>query len=65
MGVRGPFYEIYFTDPFNQEAWKEEGGPDVPLVAAIDKARISVDVAAYSLSLYSIQSALLHAHHAV
>jgi phosphatidylserine/phosphatidylglycerophosphate/cardiolipin synthase-like enzyme len=60
--VRGPFYEIYFTDPFNQAAWKEEGGPDLPLAAAIDQARISVDVAAYSFDLYSIRAALLHAH---
>jgi phosphatidylserine/phosphatidylglycerophosphate/cardiolipin synthase-like enzyme len=61
-GVRGPFYEIYFTDPFNPDASKEEGGPDTPLAEAIGKARISVDVAAYSLSLYSIQSALIDAH---
>jgi phosphatidylserine/phosphatidylglycerophosphate/cardiolipin synthase-like enzyme len=61
-GVRGPFYEIYFTDPFNKAAWKEEGGPDVPLAAAIDQARISVDVAAYSFSLYSIRAALIDAH---
>ena len=60
-GVRGPFYEVYFTDPFNPESAKEEGGPDLPLVAAINSARISIDVAAYSLSLYSIQNALIHA----
>jgi phosphatidylserine/phosphatidylglycerophosphate/cardiolipin synthase-like enzyme len=60
-GVRGPFYEIYFTDPFNPISSREEGGPDVPLAAAIDKARISVDVAAYSISLYSIQAALIRA----
>jgi phosphatidylserine/phosphatidylglycerophosphate/cardiolipin synthase-like enzyme len=61
-GARGPFYEIYFTDPFNKDAWKEEGGPDMALVAAIDLARISVDVAAYSLDLYSVRSALIDAH---
>jgi phosphatidylserine/phosphatidylglycerophosphate/cardiolipin synthase-like enzyme len=60
-GVRGPFYEIYFTDPFNPAAWREEGGPDTALAAAIDGARLSVDVAAYSFSLYSIQQALIHA----
>ena len=60
-GVRGPFYEIYFTDPFNPASSKDEGGPDVPLVAAIDKARISVDVAAYSVSLYSFRAALIRA----
>jgi phosphatidylserine/phosphatidylglycerophosphate/cardiolipin synthase-like enzyme len=62
FGMRGSFYEIYFTDPFNKAAWKEEGGPDVALAAAIDKARISVDVAAYSFSLYSIRAALINAH---
>jgi phosphatidylserine/phosphatidylglycerophosphate/cardiolipin synthase-like enzyme len=61
FGARGPFYEIYFTDPANPQASNEEGGPDVPLVAAINAARISVDVAAYSLSLYSIRNALLDA----
>jgi phosphatidylserine/phosphatidylglycerophosphate/cardiolipin synthase-like enzyme len=61
-GARGPFYEIYFTDPFNKDAWKEEGGPDMALDAAINKARISVDVAAYSLNLYSIRAALIDAH---
>ena len=61
FGVRGPFYEIYFTDPNNPNASREEGGPDVPLAAAIDAARISVDVAAYSLSLYSIRNALMNA----
>ena len=61
-GVRGPFYEIYFTDPFNPAGSREEGGPDVPLAAAIDAARISVDMAAYSLSLYAIQQALIHAY---
>ncbi len=62
FGVRGSFYEIYFTDPFNPASSKEEGGPDLPLIAAIDKARLSVDLAAYSLSLYSLQAALIRAH---
>lgn len=61
-GVRGSFYEIYFTDPFNPASAKEEGGPDAALVSAINSARISVDVAAYSLSLYSIREALIHAY---
>ena len=61
-GARGSFFEIYFTDPLNPAAYKRANGPDVPLAQAIDQARISVDVAAYSLSLYSIQSALIRAH---
>jgi len=61
-GMSGSFFEIYFTDPFNKDAAKEEGGPDVPLAQAIDRARVSVDMAAYSLSLYSIRVALLKAY---
>jgi phosphatidylserine/phosphatidylglycerophosphate/cardiolipin synthase-like enzyme len=60
-GVRGPFYELYFTDPFNPEAFRAEGGPDQPLVRAIDAARLSVDLAAYSLDLYSVRQALIDA----
>jgi phosphatidylserine/phosphatidylglycerophosphate/cardiolipin synthase-like enzyme len=62
FGARGSFFEIYFTDPFNREAGKLEGGPDEPLAQAIDDARVSVDMAAYSLSLTSIRDALLRAH---
>jgi len=61
FGARGPFYEVYFTDPENKYAAREEGGLDEVLVTALDGARISVDVAAYSLSLYSIQKALINA----
>lgn len=60
--VRGSFYEIYFTDPLNPLASKQEGGPDGPLAAAINEARISVDVAAYSISLDSFKNALINAH---
>lgn len=60
-GARGSFYEIYFTDPFNPESKREEGGPDVPLVQAIDNAQVSLDVAAYSMSLRSVRDALLRA----
>jgi phosphatidylserine/phosphatidylglycerophosphate/cardiolipin synthase-like enzyme len=60
-GARGSFYEVYFTDPFNPDADRQEGGPDVPLVQAIDKAQVSVDVAAYSISLRSVRDALLRA----
>jgi len=60
-GARGSFFDLYFTDPLNPNAYKEEDGPDLALAQAIDQARISVDVAAYSLDLYSIQSALIRA----
>ena len=61
-GVRGPWFELYFTNPRSPLATQETGGPDGPLAAAIDSARLSVDVAIYSLSLNSIRDALLRAH---
>ena len=60
-GARGSFYEIYFTDPFNPDSSRDEGGPDVPLVQALDDARVSIDIAAYSMSLRSVRDALLRA----
>jgi phosphatidylserine/phosphatidylglycerophosphate/cardiolipin synthase-like enzyme len=53
---------IYFTDPSAPRARDYRGGPDEILAAEIDQARLSVDVAAYSLDLWSIQDALIHAH---
>lgn len=61
-GYRGSFYEVYFTDPFNPASKNQEGGIDIPLARAIDDARISVDLAVYSMSLNSIRDALLDAH---
>jgi phosphatidylserine/phosphatidylglycerophosphate/cardiolipin synthase-like enzyme len=61
-GVRGPWYELYFTDPAGPLASQATGGPDGPLVEAIDTARLSIDVAAYSLSLNSVRYGLLRAH---
>ena len=60
-GARSSFYEVYFTDPFNPNAYRDEGGPDIPLAQAIDEARLSVDIAAYSMSLRSVRDALLRA----
>jgi len=53
---------IYFTDPTAPHAHDYEGGPDEALAAAIDGARLSVDVTAYSLNLWSVRDALIHAH---
>jgi len=61
-GVSGPWFELYFTDPTNPLSKQIAGGPDGPLVAAIDSARVSVDMAAYSLSLNSVRDALLRAY---
>jgi phosphatidylserine/phosphatidylglycerophosphate/cardiolipin synthase-like enzyme len=54
--------EIRFTDPTAPNAKSYEGGPDLALAAAINKARLSVDMAIYSLNLWSIRDALIHAH---
>ncbi|MCB9133868.1 MAG: phospholipase [Anaerolineales bacterium] len=55
----GAWYAVYFTDR-TLDGFK--GGPDEPLVEAIDQAQLSVDVAAYDLSLWSVRDALLHAY---
>jgi len=60
-GVRGAWYELYFTDPASPLAPQATGGLDGPLVEAIDAARLSIDVAAYSLGLNSVRNALLRA----
>lgn len=61
-GMHGSWYDLYFTDPTSPYAAQETGGLDTPLVEAIDSARLSVDVAAYSLSLPSVRDALIRAH---
>lgn len=54
--------QIYFTDPYAPRAKNYRGGPDEILATAIDQARLSVDIAAYNLNLWSIRDALIHAH---
>jgi phosphatidylserine/phosphatidylglycerophosphate/cardiolipin synthase-like enzyme len=61
-GVRGAWYELYFTDPASPLASQATGGLDGPLVETIDAARLSIDVAAYSLGLNSVRYSLLRAH---
>jgi phosphatidylserine/phosphatidylglycerophosphate/cardiolipin synthase-like enzyme len=61
-GVRGTWFELYFTNPQSSLASQKTGGPDGPLAVAIDSARLSVDVAIYSLTLNSIRNALIRAH---
>ncbi len=60
-GAHASWIDIYFTDPESPLASQETGGPDSPLVESIDAARLTVDVAIYSLSLTSIRDALIHA----
>jgi len=53
---------VYFTDPTAPNARDYEGGPDGPLAAAIDQARLSVDMAMYAFNIWSVRDALLDAH---
>jgi len=61
-GVKGSWFELYFTDPTSPLSPQGTGGLDGPLVNAIDQARLSIDVAAYSISLNSVRFALINAH---
>jgi len=61
-GARDGWFEVYFTDPSSPLASQRTGGIDSALVAAIDSAKLSVDVAVYSLSLNSVRNALINAH---
>ena len=56
------WYTVYFTDPTSPTANSYRGGIDENLTAAIDQARISVDVGIYDLNLWSICDALINAH---
>ena len=61
-GAHASWIDIYFTDPESPLALQETGGPDGPLAASIDAARLTVDVAIYSMSLRTIRDALIRAH---
>ena len=61
-GVEEGWYTVFFTDPGNPTASSYRGGPDESLAAAIEEARISVDMAIYDLNLWSIRDALISAH---
>lgn len=61
-GLRGPWFELYMTNPDSPISPQGTGGIDGPLVEAIDAARLSIDVAAYSITLNSVRNALLNAH---
>jgi len=59
--MESAWLEPFFTSPENRPSSGYEGGPDEDLAAAIDRARLTVDVTAYSLNLWSIRDALIHA----
>jgi phosphatidylserine/phosphatidylglycerophosphate/cardiolipin synthase-like enzyme len=53
---------VYFTEPDGPGASSLRGGPDADLVAAIEAARLSVEVAVFELDLWSVRDALIAAH---
>lgn len=61
-GGHASWIDFYFTDPESPLAPQETGGPDGPLVDSIDAARLSIDVAIYSINLRSVRDALIRAH---
>lgn len=57
-----PWYSVYFMDPNLSSVKSYRGGPDEYLVAAIQNARASVDVAIYDFSLWNMRDVLIGAH---
>ena len=53
--------QVYFTTPQVAQDGRYWGGPDEKLAAAIDQARLSVDMAMYNFNLWSIRDALVAA----
>ena len=56
------WYEVYFSAPDSTASSTLRDGPDAHLAESIDQARLSVDLAADSLNLWSVRDALLDAH---
>lgn len=56
------WYQVYFTEPESPKASTLRGGPDAALAEAIYQARLSVELAADNLDLWSLRDALLAAH---
>jgi phosphatidylserine/phosphatidylglycerophosphate/cardiolipin synthase-like enzyme len=61
-GAQASWIDIYFTDPESPLSPQETGGLDSPLAASIEAARLTLDVAIYSMSLRTIRDALIRAH---
>ncbi len=53
--------QVFFSDPNAAGAEFTRGSPDEALQAAIEDARISIDMAIYDLNLYNIRDALIEA----
>jgi phosphatidylserine/phosphatidylglycerophosphate/cardiolipin synthase-like enzyme len=61
--VTGDWSRVYFTSPrYPDDDAYHHGGVDEQLIAAINQAQASVDVAAYDLDLQNVADALIAAH---
>ncbi len=62
-GIDGGWFQLYFTEPINSENEADFHGSPVEnaLVAALDGAQTSIDVAAYEMNSQPITDALIHA----
>lgn len=60
--VTADWYSVYFSNPGSPQSLSYLGGPEEHLAAAIDQARMSVDVAIYDLDLWRLRDALLSAN---
>lgn len=58
----GAWYQVYFTAPDTADAAPHTGGIDARVVADIEAAQESVDIASFDLDLQTIARALLQAH---
>jgi phosphatidylserine/phosphatidylglycerophosphate/cardiolipin synthase-like enzyme len=56
----GPWADLYFTIP--EFRGQRQGGLDAPIVADVDAAQRSVDLAVFALDLPAVTDALLRAH---
>lgn len=61
-GGGADYFDVYFTTPANPDDGVRTGGIDERLVAAIDNAQSTVDIAAFEFNLQSMADALIAAH---
>lgn len=56
------WYSVYFSGQRDGETRSYQGGPEAALVDSIEHARLSVEMAADDLDLWSVRDALIDAH---
>lgn len=58
----GGSISVFFTDPYAPNAKDHTGGPEEQLIASINAAKTSIDMAIYNFSLVNVADALIAAH---